>query len=190
MSIDSSIEQIDGALAFFEGYRTIGFATSMNIAKELAFVMDVEPTFPVKRRVLRKNSMMKIQMMKMFEELKRFESIFGFLLDSKRLKLLDESELCQCCNKLHSTFSHGDKFDVDLNDLYSELKILQGTLPNKFISAINILEFANTLNCFPNISIACRILLTVPMIIASAERSFSKLKLLKTYLRSSMSQEN
>ncbi|KAL0420690.1 UNVERIFIED_CONTAM: hypothetical protein Slati_3091900 [Sesamum latifolium] len=124
-----------------------------------------------------------------FEELKRFESIFCFLLDSKRLKLLDESEQWQCCNTLHSTFSHGDMSDVDLNDLYSELKILQGTLPNKFMSAIDILEFVKTLDCFPNISIACRILLTVPMTVASAERSFSKLKLLKTYLRSSMSQE-
>ncbi|KAK4424892.1 hypothetical protein Salat_1682800 [Sesamum alatum] len=124
-----------------------------------------------------------------FEELKIFESIFGFLLDSKRLKSLDESELWQCCNTFHSTFSHGDKSDVDLNYLYSELKILQGTLPNKFMSTIDIFEFIKTLDCFPNIFIACQILLTVPMTVASAERSFSKLKLLKTYLRSSMSQE-
>ncbi|KAK4437451.1 hypothetical protein Salat_0079000 [Sesamum alatum] len=124
-----------------------------------------------------------------FEELQRFENIFGFLLDSKRLQSLYESELWQCCNTFHSTFSYGDKSDVDLNDLYSELKILQGTLPNKFMSAIDILEFVKTLDCFPNISITCRILLTVLMTVASAERSFSKLKLLKTYLRSSMSQE-
>ncbi|KAL0423574.1 UNVERIFIED_CONTAM: hypothetical protein Sradi_0892200, partial [Sesamum radiatum] len=87
------------------------------------------------------------------------------------------------------TFSHGYNSDVDLNDLYSELKILQGALPNKFISTIAILEFVKTLDCFPNISITCRIFLIVPMIVASAERSFSKLKLLKTYLRSSMLQE-
>ena len=35
---------------------------------------------------------------------------------------------------------------------------------------------------------ACLIFLTLPMTIATAERSFSKLKLIKTYLRSSMSQ--
>ena len=43
--------------------------------------------------------------------------------------------------------------------------------------------------CYPNVSIAYRILLTMPVTVASAERSFSKLKLLKSYLRSSMSQE-
>ena len=39
------------------------------------------------------------------------------------------------------------------------------------------------------IIIAYRILFTVPVTVASAERSFSKLKLLKNYLRSAMSQE-
>ncbi|KAL0437597.1 UNVERIFIED_CONTAM: Zinc finger MYM-type protein 1 [Sesamum radiatum] len=178
----SCVKAIEGALAFFEAYRTTGFAASMNIAKELAFVMDVETTFPVKCRVLRKKQydentddedvrspedafeydyfniitdMAIASLRNRFEELKRFESIFGFLLDSKRLKLL----------------------------------ILQGTLPNNFMPAIDILEFVKTLDCFSNISIACVILLTVPMTVASVERSFSKLKLLKTYLRSSMSQE-
>ncbi|KAL0325391.1 UNVERIFIED_CONTAM: hypothetical protein Sradi_5108400 [Sesamum radiatum] len=118
MSIDSTIEQIEGALAFFEGYKKIGFAANMNIVKYLAFDMDVEPTFPVKRRVLRKKEYDKniddgdvwspykvfeydyfnvitdmaiSSLRNRFEELKRFESIFGFLLDSKRLKSLDES---------------------------------------------------------------------------------------------------
>ncbi|KAJ0439325.1 putative HAT dimerization domain-containing protein [Helianthus annuus] len=41
----------------------------------------------------------------------------------------------------------------------------------------------------PEACIAYRILLTIPVTVASAERSFLKLKLLKSYLRSSMSQE-
>ena len=42
---------------------------------------------------------------------------------------------------------------------------------------------------YPNASIAYRILLTIPVTVASVKRSVSKLKLLKSYLRSTMSQE-
>ena len=45
------------------------------------------------------------------------------------------------------------------------------------------------LDSFPNTCIAYRILLTIPVTVVSAERSFSKLKLIKSYLRSTMSQE-
>jgi len=42
---------------------------------------------------------------------------------------------------------------------------------------------------FPTLCIACRLLLTIGSPIASCETSFSKLKLIKTCLRSSMLQE-
>ena len=45
------------------------------------------------------------------------------------------------------------------------------------------------LDSFPNTCIAYRILLIIPITFASAERSVSKLKLIKSYLRSTMSQE-
>ena len=54
---------------------------------------------------------------------------------------------------------------------------------------VEILKFLKRHDCFPNASIAYRVLLTIPVTIALAELSFSKLKLLKSYLRSTMTQE-
>jgi hypothetical protein len=67
--------------------------------------------------------------------------------------------------------------------------VLQVTLPDDLMSALEILQFITVVDCYPNVSIAYWILLTIPVTVALAERSFFKLKLLKNYLRSTMSQE-
>ena len=67
--------------------------------------------------------------------------------------------------------------------------MLQVTLPDDLMSASEILQFVTALDCYPNVSVAYRILLTIPVTVASAERSFSKLKLLKNCLRSTMLQD-
>ena len=118
-----------------------------------------------------------------FEDLKKFGSIFGFLFNSKALKSLGDNELRTCCTTFVNKFTHGKSSDVDLDDFVSELKVLQMTLPNTFMSADQIFELVRTADCYLNVSIAYRILLTVPVTVASAERSFSKLKLLNNYLR-------
>ena len=56
-------------------------------------------------------------------------------------------------------------------------------------SSIKVLNYIKRLESFPNACIAFRILLTIPVTVTSAERSFSKLKLINSYLRSTMSQE-
>jgi hypothetical protein len=124
-----------------------------------------------------------------FEQMKAFDNIFGFLFNSENLKSLDETDLLVHCKVFVETFSHDKSSDVEINDFFQELKVLQVTLPDSSMSALEILEFVMVADCYPNVSIAYRILLTVPVTVASAERSFSKLKLLKNYLRSTMSQE-
>uniref|UniRef100_A0A453AZZ7 HAT C-terminal dimerisation domain-containing protein n=1 Tax=Aegilops tauschii subsp. strangulata TaxID=200361 RepID=A0A453AZZ7_AEGTS len=54
---------------------------------------------------------------------------------------------------------------------------------------VEIFGLVKEVDCYPNISIAYRILFTVPVTVASAERSFSNLKLLKNYLRSTITQD-
>jgi hypothetical protein len=63
------------------------------------------------------------------------------------------------------------------------------TLPDIPISAMEIFEFVREAGCYPNISTAYRLLFTMSVTVASAKRSFSKLKLLNNYLRSVMSRE-
>jgi hypothetical protein len=67
-----------------------------------------------------------------------------------------------------------------------ELKFLREFIPKERMGHIEILRFLKEHGCFPNVAIAYRVLLTIHVTIATAERSFSKLKLLKTYLRSTM----
>jgi len=43
---------------------------------------------------------------------------------------------------------------------------------------------------FPNASVALRVVLTIPVTVASGERSFSTLKLIKTFLRLSMKEDS
>lgn len=116
--------------------------------------------------------------------------MFGFLYHVKELKEIKEDKLFQKCTDLESFLSFEEEKDVCGRELFSELKVLREILPAEVVTAAGILRFMNRIqNPFPNAFIAYRILLTIPVTVASAERSFSRLKLIKTYLRSSMSQE-
>ena len=54
---------------------------------------------------------------------------------------------------------------------------------------LNYIYSKKLLDLYSNLSIALQLLLTLPVTVASGERSFSALKLIKTYMRSTMSQE-
>jgi hypothetical protein len=88
------------------------------------------------------------------EELKTFESNFGFLYDSRKLKSLDDNELKECCVKFHLTFSYDNSSDVDVDDHFSELRVLEFTLSTEIIYVIDIFKFVKDTYCYPNVTIA------------------------------------
>ena len=88
------------------------------------------------------------------------------------------------CFLTHETYSN-----IDSLDLFSKLKVLKEVLQINENSPINLLNYIKRLEYFPNACIAFKILLIIHVTVASAKISFLKLKLIKSYLRSTMSQE-
>ncbi|PWA52405.1 zinc finger MYM-type protein 1 [Artemisia annua] len=124
-----------------------------------------------------------------FEQYQEYEKTFSFLFTSDKLRSLEDNDLKSCCLRFEVALKHDEVYDIDGTDLYVELKLLIHLMSKEKMEPVGILESIKHLDCFPNTTIAYRILLTIPVTVASAERSFSKLKLIKTYLRSTMSQE-
>ena len=91
--------------------------------------------------------------------------------------------------------NHTRSSDIDGIGLFDEMKTLRNIIPENICTLIELLRFLTSesfagsfskrFHCFELL----RIVLTIPVTVASGERSFSKLKLIKTYLRASMKQD-
>jgi hypothetical protein len=212
MHIDVAIDQLEGLISYFKTYRENGFASAMISSKEIATIMEIEHVFRERRVSRRKKQFNEdandeitqsaeesfridyflyivdqviSSIQSMFEQFQIYENIFGFLFNFKKLKSLDDDGLQNKCLNLKGFLKH----DLDSLDLFLELKVLKEILQIEESAPIDILNYIKRLDSFPNTCITYRILLTIPVTVASAKRSFSKLKLIKSYLKSTMLQE-
>ncbi|XP_039373733.1 zinc finger MYM-type protein 1-like [Mauremys reevesii] len=136
-----------------------------------------------------------------FEQLQKHESLFGFLCKFKNLpkdtirKAAADLELALTDVKLvqeNEQVSTVKSVDINGYMLCEELEALKPIISSDCTNPLKILQFLaynNRSTGFPNLFIAIRIFLTIPVTVASGERSFSKLNLIKTYLRSTMQED-
>uniref|UniRef100_A0A453SMN5 HAT C-terminal dimerisation domain-containing protein n=2 Tax=Aegilops tauschii subsp. strangulata TaxID=200361 RepID=A0A453SMN5_AEGTS len=218
MLIDVAIEKVQGLITFFKGYRETGFVEALEMAKGIALEMDIGTTFRKRREIktkrhfdenpddtnvatqsteesFRVHYFVRIvdqaisSLTTRFEQYQGYQKIFGFLFTSETLQSLDKKSLKTFCDNLEVALRKDGKSDIDASELYVELMFLQNFMPKENIGLVEILKFLKRHDCFPNASITYIVLLTIPVTVASAERSFPKLKLLKSYMRTTMTQQ-
>lgn len=132
-----------------------------------------------------------VQLTERFQSMFYLSEIFSFLRPNNLVKMSDE-QLVQSASKFC------DKYDVDVtSSLVTEVKCFRNTMMdeirNRKIETVKelanyfLLENKLVASSLPDLCTAFLMFLTLPVTVASNERSFSKLKLIKNYLRSSMS---
>jgi hypothetical protein len=123
-----------------------------------------------------------------------YNEMFGFLTCTEKLHSLDATGLRNACKNLETALIEPNMKQSVVNheELNSEISTFLRMEIEKSMTAFQILQYItenSLIEVFPNLFIALRVLLSLPVSVASTERSFSKLKLIKTYLRSRISQD-
>jgi hypothetical protein len=136
----------------------------------------------------------KIEMDERFKQLMDFNDKFSFLLDTKSLLTSRDDQdqlnkMCTVCSVAYPNDICGIQLLAEIEDCRSLVHMHDVIRVPE--TPIDLLRFIVSYgdNVFPNLCTILQILLTVGVSAASCERSFSKLKLIHSYLRSSMSQE-
>lgn len=130
-----------------------------------------------------------------FFQLNAHNDIFGFVYNLTSIETYsnEKNDILKKCSDLQIALTDRASSDIDGLQLYQELSVLLSLLPAKCPKGpFEMLKYLTTNSLcenFPNVVIVLRITLTLPVSVANGERSFSKLKLIKNYLRSTMPRE-
>ena len=127
-----------------------------------------------------------------FSRLKYLNTISGFLLDVKTLPSdTDEDSIRRNC----TNFANFYVTDINGHEPFTEIwhcrMMLSNRIEHQPETPLTLLGFIVSCadDVFVNLWISLQMLLAVPVSIASCERSFSKLKLILSYLRASIGQD-
>jgi len=213
MDILNASKLLEKCLIFVTEYRNTGYLTAIITAKDIAREAEIEPVFKAVR--IRKKKRMfgyeasdempldpeelfkttifypmidtiESALKTRFEQLLTFNTTWSFLYNLKTIP--DKDKLQEACINLEVTLTDGDKFDISGNELKQEILSIRNLLNDSGepLKVLQLIHENKWQDIFPNLWTTLRILLTITVTVASGERSFSKLKLIKTYLRSTM----
>ena len=147
----------------------------------------------MKRTLLSIMDHLTMEMTGRIERLGALDRSFGFLLSIGHLLNTDDelSTQCKITGEFFDTNIDGDELCRDILDCQMLLKKRNNTDTIQPTTPLELLRFVISYgeDVFPSLQAALRILLTIAVSVASCERSFSKLKLIKTHLRTSMNEE-
>nr|XP_055051180.1 zinc finger MYM-type protein 1-like [Misgurnus anguillicaudatus] len=218
MQLDIAVDLIQKAESSLREYRKSGFSDAQTTAKDLCEQMNLEPVLKEKRlRSTKKHFSYEASDEPISDALKNLEvhffnvtvdsalmsigerfkatsqvmSRYGILLNFSGASELSKDDLRRHCMEVEKTLTINQQSDISGEEMMHEIQNLPN-LPSLKMTAFELLSFLHEKNLeelFPNLWISLRVAVTLPVTVASAERSFSRLKLIKTYLRSSMSQE-
>ncbi|KAG1925876.1 zinc finger MYM-type protein [Pimephales promelas] len=169
MQLDVAVRLIDSTKINLSKYRQSGFDEAVSTAKELCEALNIETELKEKRvRSTKRHFAYEAADEPLNDALKKLEvTFFNCVVDSALMSLQERFET--------------------MNQVKKNMEFCLTST-----SALDMLTFLHNnglQEVYPNLWIALRIALTLPVTVASAERSFSKLKLIKTYMRSSVGQE-
>lgn len=128
-----------------------------------------------------------------FKRLNELDTKFGFLLNVKNLfdPKTDIKTFEDEFKGLKETYSNefdGDELLNELLDLQRLLKV-RGSSITEPIQVLKFIVQYGDESVFPNIRLVYQLILSIAISVASCERSFSKLKLILNYLRSTMGEQ-
>ncbi|XP_034990458.2 52 kDa repressor of the inhibitor of the protein kinase [Zootoca vivipara] len=126
-----------------------------------------------------------------FELLSEHNDNFSFLHNIEKWRKLEKGQKRAQFSNLQQKLTSKSGADIDGEDLVHELELVpidfrRETTP---LDLLNYIYSNKMMLVFPNLSILLRIYLTLPVTVAEDERSFSKFKFVKDYLRSTLTQE-
>lgn len=215
MDVDLAVSLLKKTEQSLQSYRTSGFVTAQMAAKDICEEMNVEAVLKQKRLRTTKrhfsyeshdepftDALTKLEVgffnvsvdaaisaiRERFSTLENVGQKFGVLTN---FPSLTDKELADQCEALGTTLHFEGHSDLDSKELVQEIKNFPD-LPSQTMSLFELITFMHDKDLseiYPNFWTALRIAMTLPVTVAQAERSFSKLKLIKSYLRSTMSQE-